>query len=427
MITRPRRPGNDVPDIETIRACLREHLRGLPRLERLRAYYGGRHDILHRTRDPGLPNNRLAHGFPRYISTMAAGYLIGNPVSYAAGKDDSRAEEALNAVMQEYQACAMDSVDAELAKNASIFGRGVELVFANEEARPRSAALNPEHAFVVYDDTVECRPQFGIYFAPIRRTDGETSGWHVHVFTENRQITYRTANLADFSAASIESDKPHFFGGVPMIEYWNDEEERGDFEGVLSLVDAYDLLESDRMNDKQQFVDALLLLYGCTMETDDRGRTPGQQLREDKALALPDSDARAEWLCKQMNEGDTEILKKALKNDIHKMSLVPDMTDENFAGNASGVAMKYKLLGLEQLTKIKERWFREGLRNRLRLYGAFMRCLGGYELNADDVRIIFSRSLPVNELETAQMLNALNGLIDPEILAARAETLLNQK
>lgn len=427
MITRPRQPEAHIPDMDMLRSCLREHLARLPRLERLRAYYNGRHDILLRVRETGLPNNRLAHGFPRYISTMASGYLIGNPVSYLPDEENSAAASALDAIMKEYSACAMDSVDAELARNASIFGKGVELVFADENARPRSAALNPEHAFVVYDDTVEARPMFGVFFAPVRRPDGETSGWHVNVFTADRQIAFRCAGLADFSAAFVESDRPHFFGGVPMIEYWNDEDERGDFEAVLPLIDAYDLLESDRMNDKQQFVDALLLLYGCTMETDSRGRTPGQQLREDKALALPDSDAHAEWLCKQMNEADTEILKKALKDDIHKMSLVPDMTDENFAGNSSGVAMQYKLLGLEQLTKIKERWFREGLRSRLRLYAAFMHCRGGYEMDADDVRILFSRALPVNELEIAQTLETLNGLIDPNMLAARAEALLSQK
>ena len=37
----------------------------------------------------------------------------------------------------------------------------------------------------------------------------------------------------------------------------------------------------------------------------------------------------------------------------------PDMTDENFSGNQSGEAMKYKLFGLEQRTAIKEGLFRK--------------------------------------------------------------------
>ena len=163
------------------------------------------------------------------------------------------------------------------------------------------------------------------------------------------------------------------------------------------------------------------MLYGCTLETDARGRTPGQQLREDKALAMPDSDARVEWLCKQLNEADAEVLRAAIRSDIHKMSLVPDLTDEQFAGNSSGVAMRYKLLGLEQLTRVKERWFREALRCRLRLFSEFLAVRGAPRLEAGKVRMTFTRTLPVNELEQAQAIGALKGVLDDEALARRAE------
>ncbi len=208
-----------------------------------------------------------------------------------------------------------------------------------------------------------------------------------------------------------------------MVEYWNGEDERGDFEGVLPLIDAYDRLQSDRINDKAQFVDALLLLYGCTMETDARGRSPGQQLREDKVLALPDADARAEWLCKQLNEADTEVLRCALASDIHKLSMVPDLSDEHFAGNSSGVAMRYKLLGMEQLARVKERWFREALRQRLSLFSYFLSLRGAPPLDVNAVKMTFTRSLPINELEQAEAINALRGLVPDEQLRARAARL----
>ena len=41
--------------------------------------------------------------------------------------------------------------------------------------------------------------------------------------------------------------------------------------------------------------------------------------------------------------------------------------------------MRYKLLGLEQLTRVKERWFREGLNGRMRLYAAFLERRGALE------------------------------------------------
>ncbi|MEG2603581.1 MAG: phage portal protein, partial [Clostridia bacterium] len=211
------------------------------------------------------------------------------------------------------------------------------------------------------------------------------------------------------------------FRNVPMTEFWNNGRERGDFEGVMNLIDAYDTLQSDRVNDKQQFTDALMVIYGATVEEEEAGgqRTLQQRLRETRTLEMPASDARVEYLTKTLSESDTEILKDSLKADIHKLSFVPDLTDHEFAGNASGVAMEYKLFGLEQLTKVKERWFREGLLNRLRCLSSFLRLRGGDVAEAEDVNISFSRSLPVNRLEVAQTVKTYEGLVPKRLLLAQ--------
>lgn len=394
-----------------------EHAGELSRLHTLRDYYEGRHPIRERRRMSGLPNNSLVHAFPRYICTMTAGYLIGSPVRYAAAGN----EAGLSALTDAFSRCAMDAVDAELARDAAVYGKGVELLFLDGAGRPRSAAVKPTQAFVAYTDDVEAAPLLGIRGTPVLRPDGTTDGWRFDVYTREMALAYRMKEPCEEGFQAPFSAARHFFGGVPMVEFWNGDDERGDFENAISLIDAYDFLQSDRLNDKQQFVDALLVLYGCTLETDAEGRTPGRQLREDKAIALPDENARAEFLCKQLNEADTEVLKAALNADIHKMCMVPDMTDANFAGNSSGVAMRYKLLGLEQLTRIKERWFREGLRERVRLYGRYLSMLGAPELDPEKVEFQFTRALPVNELEVAQTASELRGLVSDEKLERRVE------
>ena len=385
-----------------------------PRLMRLGKAYEGQGAITRRTRSAGLPNNHLVHAFPRYIVTMASGYLIGKPVVYEAGCQEQ--EEALNVLQRMYAASDMASVDAELASDASVYGRGVCICYADEQGKPRAATLSPKEAFVVYDDTVEHRPVFGVHWFDRFDLTGKRSGVCVHVHTAAESYVFEGKTLATLGA--LPDVTPHYFGGVPMVEFWNNAQETGDFEPVLSLIEAYDMLESDRVNDKQQFTDAVLLLTGCTLENDDPEdpRSPAQKLLEEKTLSLPDTDARAEWLCKQSDESGAQLLREALRSDIHKMSMVPDMTDEHFASNASGVAMRYKLLGLEQLTSIKERWFREGLRMRLRVFANFMSVLAAGLLDADEVSITFTRSLPVNESEAAQMVAQLDGIVPRRIL-----------
>lgn len=385
---------------EVVAECLKEFLEGVPRMKRLRDYYAGRSTIAGRIRTQGLPNNRLVHGYPQYIATMTSGYLIGDPVMYIG--DD------LEPLQDAFAAADVGSVDAEIALNQAIFGRGVELVYADSEARPRSTAIDPQSAFVVYADDAEGLPLFGVYIA----------GKRVFAYLPHEVIEYERTE----AGLGREVDRqPHSFPFVPLVEYWNNSSQTGDFEQVISLIDAYDVLQSDRINDKEQFADALLVLYGVVgldSSPDDK-RTPAQRLKQEGTLALPDPQAKAEYLIKSLNEADTEVLKDAIKADIHKFSLVPDLTDEQFAGNSSGVAMRFKLLGLEQLTKIKERWFREGLRWRLRLYTAFLAIKGAPAIDADAVQMQFRRSLPVNDLEVAQMVQTLNGLVPSKTLLAQ--------
>lgn len=406
MIIRPREYLDEMgrPPVEMVHSVIAEHKRGVPRLKKLMDYYNADSAIKRRERATGLPNNRLAHPYARYISSIATGYLIGQPVAY-------NAEDAptLDEIIDVYRRGNIESVDVENARNASIYGRAVEFIHVDEESlSPHASALSPTDAFVVYDDTYDMRPLFGVYYISKINAVGASDGERIWVATPAEILIYSAASESSNGYTLIDR-KDHYFGGVPMVEYWNDEHEKGDFEWVIPLLDAYDKLESDRVNDKEQFVDKLLLLTGCVLETDERGRPPWQQLREDKSLCLPDAEAKAEYLGVALNEADVEIQRKALADDIHKMSMIPDLSDKNFAENASGVAMEYKLLGLEQLTHVKEQWFREGLRQRLNLFIHFMTVKGLPDLDAADVKITFSRSLPQNLVEQAQIVQMASG------------------
>lgn len=394
---------NGMPPPEMLNSVISEHLQQLPRLERLRRYYLAESDITKRARADGLPNNRVAHPLPRYITAVATGYLVGKPVEYSMPDPNP----TLDAISDMYLRHSVASADIENARNASICGRGVEYIHirSDTDAEPHISVLRPEQAFVVYDDGYEMQPLFGVYYAHRTNAAGQSAGYRVHVMSKTHIAKYTANALPARSYEQLEMTE-HYFGDVPMVEYWNDENERGDFESVLSLVDAYDKLQSDRVNDKEQFVNALLLLIGCTMDKDERGRSPSQQLREDKALSLPDSQSDARYLTAELDEAGAEVLRAALVEDIHKLSMVPNLSDKDFAANASGVAMRYKLFGLEQLINIKQPWFAEGLRSRLKLMAHYMAVRGMPAIDVSNVQIGFSRALPVNELELAQIVQA---------------------
>ena len=395
-----------------LQGCLNEHLRGTERLSRLRDAYLLRSAPEHPRRPQGLPDHRLRHAYVRYIVTIASSYLAGAAVSYQGEGPGA------DALRRAYRDANVAGADMELARQASLYGKGVEVIYADSRARPRSAVLDPRCAFVVYADDAGAEPLFGVHFHPIVDESGAPRGYEAEVYTDTERITYRAAGYATLLRGAPISRTPHYFGRLPLIEYWNNEEETGDAEAVLSLIDAYDVLEESRINDQEQLADALLIVYGARLETDEKGRTPAQQLQQDKLLYLPDRDAGAQYLVKQSGAG-AEELRRALERDIHKFSMIPDLSDEQFAGTVSGVAMKYKLLGLEQLTRLKERWFREALQERMRCYAHFLTVKGGRPLDESGLRVTFTRTLPESALETAQMVKTLEGMVPDNILLSQ--------
>ena len=67
---------------------------------------------------------------------------------------------------------------------------------------------------------------------------------------------------------------------------------------------------------------------------------------------LLDDDAR--WLIKEVNDAWVENYKDRVRRDIHKFSYTPDMQDESFGNNLSGVSIRYKILAMEQIRSKKE-------------------------------------------------------------------------
>ncbi len=388
---------------------IRKHDTERYRLDRLYSYYCGEHDILSRNRGENAANNRLVCNHAKYITDCTTGYFLGSPIKYTSrsGKDISLIKDIL-------KRCDSDTQDIDLARFGSIYGTSYEMLYLTGKGEIRLSSLDPRNAFVVYDDTVEQNPMFGVYYLPLNSEDGFRTGYRVYLCDKETVTEFITS--PSFTITKKNDAYEHFFGDVPIIEYYNNWDRQGDFEQVTSLIDAYNTLQSDRVNDKEQFVDSLLVIKGQIL-----GDTPEEESSTYNAIKkfgimTIDDTGDAKWLTRQFDENSVDILRRSIESDIHKFSGVPCLTDENFAGNSSGVAMKYKLIAFEQMIKIKERYFTEGLRIRLSLIANALSVLGYSRPDVGDIGITFTYELPENESEIARTVNLLKGIVPDEKL-----------
>lgn len=371
----------------------------LVRREHLFNYYLGQHAIKSRTySDASKPNNKVVSPYAHYITDFSIGYFVGEPVQYES-------EDTVKAMIDDVMRYNDDSaVNAEIAKQCSVCGYGYELCFIDKYGEFRYMPVDPCSTFCIYDNSLENEILYGIRLYDEYDVVNKTMLHFIEVYGKFTKTVYqRKSSILEFV-----SQEPNYLPEVPITEYLNNVEGTGDFELCISLIDAYDSIVSDGVNESAEFADAYLVLTGMMgTEGDDI------DLMKEKRVLLVDKDASASWLTKQGDATSTENLKIRLNDEIHKFSAVPDMTDANFASNASGVAMKYKLLGLENITAKKESEFRKGLLRRIEIFSEYK----GLVSDAFDwrmVNIIFTRNLPSNMEETADLLSKIGHLLSTE-------------
>lgn len=376
----------------------------LPRLQNLENYYNANNAIKNRVMsDPSKPNNKIANAYASYITDTLVGYFIGEPVTYTS--NDNVLIQDLNMIL-EYNDEADEN--AELAKNASIYGVAYEMLYLSEEDKMiRFKALNPKEVIPIFDKTVEQN------LLAVMRYYEDYDYVEDNTYTIVEVIDSKTVRRYKLDTGlSLLEEYPHYFSMVPVAIFKNNEDETGDFEQVISLIDAYDKMESDSLNDFEYFVDAYLALYGFTADAEDIA-----QMKENRVL-LMDEGTSAEWLIKQTSDAYVENMKNRLDKDIHKFAKCPNMSDEEFASNASGIAIKFKLLGTENLVSIKERKFKRGLQQRLELMSMINSVLReGFDWRAID--IVFTRNIPSNDTDIANMVNTLKDIVSEETLLAQ--------
>lgn len=385
--------------------CMRiEDMRN--RILKLKAYYLGQHIILHKPqRSNNAPNNKVVANYCEYITDMSTGFFMGKPIAYASA---SKNEEEVKALQDIFKYNDEAAHNLRLAEEASITGAAYEVLYMDEDAQIRFSAIPSEELMMVYDASLEEKVLCAIRLFRVYDPSGATYQDYADVY-DKQNVTHYYYNSGQL--VQIAEPEMHYFDDVPVIEYLNNREERGDFEGVITLVDAYNKAQSLTLDDMEDFTDAYLVLKGM-------GGTTGDdvaELRRNKVLSL-DEGGGAEWLIKNLNDTYIENIKTRLQKDIHKFSSVPDMSDEAFAGNATGVAIKYKLIGLEQVRSRKERGFKKGLQRRIELIAGMLKIKGSADIDFRDIEITFTANLPANDVEQANIVKTLYGLVSQKRL-----------
>jgi SPP1 family phage portal protein len=405
-------PAGSSPTPEAIKKAIDYNIEWSKRYKKLAKYYACEHPILKRRKDDGLSNHKVVINHAKYIVDMKVGYMLGNAAEYQVAQEKGKVYD-IDAILLAMKSQFISLVNHEIAEESGIYGRSYEYIYVAEGTNElRFDPVNPCNCIIAYDDSVEHKKLFAVMY-----DDCDSKGEYKNVVVvDSEKIKY----FKDGKELMLGEEYEHNFEVVPVIEYANNKKRRSDYEDVLTPMDAYNLLQSDRVNDKEQFVEAYLVLKGMTI-------TPDQldEARATRTLAIP-ATATMEYLTKNIDEANVDVLRQVLEQDIHKIAMVPNFTDKEFIGNASGVAIRYKLLAFEQNVSNKEMFMEKGLIERFEIVNTYLTKLKSIEkVPLHLVDVVFKHNLPQNDLETSQIINNLDGIVSRATLMSQLSFVKN--
>lgn len=459
---------------ETAYKFIRHHIdRQVPRLKELMKYYLADTKIKSWAGSPNPDNahNRVSTGFARYITNIRVGYFMGNDVQYKIVTDDD-SEKQLSKTLDDLITHYNDTsntpyIDEMLKKDLSITGRAYDLVYVNAgETTLNLAKVDPTTCFVVYDDSIKAQPLFAVRYYQTGVLD-ELLQENYEIYTDSMIYRYHSdgglpQTNSPVNNAVLDSAEPHFFERVPLTEYKNNDERIGDWEPEIDQMDALDKAISTMANFQEDFNDAAMVATGRfanktkpVYEMDDRGNikvgkdgkpivlVPPKPIIDPKhhMFYLEPYIARTglsegqrtvvtptlQYITKQYDSAGWSTYTNFLINEIHKYTNTPNVNDPNFASNASGVAMSYKLWGSDQERKIQEALYKRGLRARISACIAYWNKINALpgendiSVLADMVKPNFDPNLPKNDEETAQLVQTLSGIPELESMKSLRE------
>lgn len=358
--------------------------------------YEGHHAILDRqARDAYKPDNRLVVNLAKYIVDTFNGFFIGVPV-----KESHENEPVHEAINDFRRRSDIENTEAELAKMTSIYGHAYEYLYQDENAHTCAVYNSPLDIFVVYDDTIAQKPLFAVRYA--YDADNKISG---ELYTESERFELTEGK----QGVALVNPTPHYYGGVPIIEYIENEERQSVFENVKTLINALNNALSAKADDVEYFADAYLKIVGAELD-----ETTMADLRANRTINLSgdgSNDVVIEFLAKPSADQTQENLIDRLLDLIYQIAMVANINDERF-GNASGVALEFKLQPMRNLAIMKERKFKSSIQERYKMVFALPTNIQSvYRDEWLNIKYQFTRNIPRNIAEEAQVASQLNGLV----------------
>jgi len=323
----------------------------------------------------------------KFIKEEAA-YTVGNKITYEAIEKD---DKLVNNI-EYYTAHFNEMHDSDLMKYMLIFSKVFEVYYVDSiTADFCTKIIKPNEGFA-FTDNVTGRVLLFLHFYT---NDFDDSLKYIDIYTKDG-ILHCNEDFEEIAVAhsSIFEEVPVTIGSLSAEGYSDNL-----YKDLKGLQDALETNLSDAGNEISDFRNAYLVFKNCTIDDDDLTK-----MKEKGALVV--GTGEVQWLIKDFNGSFGQDIMNRYIDLIYQISCHID-SNEKMVSNLSGVALRSRLIALENKCKLEEAAHKNMVKSRLRFLFKYLSIVIKKDHDYKNVKIIYTPLIPTDDLATAQMLSQL--------------------
>ncbi|WP_315168690.1 phage portal protein [Metaclostridioides mangenotii] len=323
----------------------------------------------------------------KFIKEEAA-YTVGNKITYEAIEKD---DKLVNNI-EYYTAHFNEMHDSDLMKYMLIFSKVYEVYYVDSITVDFCTKIIKPNEGFAFTDVVTERVLLFLHFYT---NEFDDSLKYIDIYTKDG-ILHCNEDFEEIAEAhsSIFEEVPVTIGSLSAEGYTDSL-----YKDLKGLQDALETNLSDAGNEISDFRNAYLVFKNCTIEEEDLTK-----MKERGALVI--GDGEVQWLIKDFNGSFVQDIMNRYIDLIYQISCHID-SNEKMVSNLSGVALRSRLIALENKCKLEEAAHKNMVKSRLRFLFKYLSIIIKTDHDYKNVKIIYTPLIPTDDLATAQMLSQL--------------------
>jgi SPP1 family phage portal protein len=379
------------------------HNRNRTLIDYLYRYYKGDQPILYREKlvRPEV-NNKVVENHALETVKFKAGQIYGEPIQYVCKK--KKASEKINEQVDRFNdyldEANADARNIQLGIYQSAVGTAYKAILREDEWTEngdlppfRIFIPSPQDVYIVYS-SITGKPMLSVQILKDE---------------DNQQYyqCYSSRQYFKIQNGAVTESGINGFGGIPIIEYPNNHDRLSDIEIAITMYDAINKYQSDRLNGVEQFVQALMKFKNCEID-----ESEFVKMIKLGAVSVKDvgngTQSDVDLMTAELNQSESQVAKDDIYNNMLIVEAMPNRQSNTGGDTGNAVYLRNGWDFAERDAKLVEAFTKEAEKASARIILNIIRKTSmDVNISTRDFDVKITRNPTDNMLVKAQALDYL--------------------